>query len=58
MRWVISVLLWDLVMLILAAGNVRMDTRLPAFFRILRMASVASRLLGRCRYAEGRQSRL
>jgi hypothetical protein len=45
-------------MLILVAGNVGMDARLPAFFRLLRMASVASRLLGGCRHVEGRQSRL
>lgn len=58
MKWVIFALLRDLVMLILITGNVGMDARLSAFFRLLRMASVASGLLGRCRYAEGRQSGL
>jgi hypothetical protein len=58
MRLVIFALLQDLVMLILVAGNVRMDARLSAFFCLLRMASVASCLLGRCRYAGGRQSEL
>ena len=58
MRWVIFALLRDLVMLILVAGDVRMDARLSAFFRLLRMASVASGLLGRCRDAGGRQSGL
>jgi hypothetical protein len=58
MKWVIFALPRDLVMLILVTGNVRMDARLSAFFRLLRMASVAGGLLGRCRYAGGRQSGL
>lgn len=42
------------VMLNLVIGSIRMDARLPTFLRILRMATVASRWLGGCRYAEGR----